>query len=60
MWKDICKEEKDNHIKGKRQAKGTEAWKEANQEQETIENLFEDRDELYKDAKEYEGWSLGV
>ena len=35
-------------------------WKEADPEQETMENLFEGGDGLYKDAEEYEGWSLGV
>ena len=60
LWKEICKEETDNHLEGKRQAKGGEVWKEADPEQDTMESLFENWDRLYKDAKEYEGWSLGV
>ena len=36
---------------GKRPAKGVEVWKEADTEQETMENLFEDGDGLYKDAE---------
>ena len=50
LWKEIWKEEKDNHIKGKRQAKEAEVWKEADPEQETTENCFEDSDGLYKDV----------
>ena len=60
LWKEIWKEEKDSHIKVKRQAKGAGVWKEAYLEQQTMENLFEDGDGLCKDTKEYEGWSLGV
>ena len=44
----------------KQPAKGVEVWKEVDPEQETIENLFEGGGGLYKDAKEYEGWGLGV
>ena len=51
---------KDNHFKGKRQATGAEVWTKADTEHEIMENLFEDGDGLYKDAEEYEGWSLGV
>ena len=35
----------------KRPAKRAETWKESNPEQETMENLFEGRDGLYKGAK---------
>ena len=45
---------------GEAVAKGGEVWKEEDPEQETTENLFEDGDGLYTDAKEYYGWSLGV
>ena len=46
LWKEIRKEEKDNHVKGKRPVKGAEVWQEENPEKETLENLFEDRGEL--------------
>ena len=41
-------------------AKGTELWQEADPDQETPENLFGGRDELYKYAIEYDGFSLDV
>ena len=44
----------------KRQTKEADVWQEVDPEEEIMENLFGDGDELYKDAKEYKGFSLGM
>ena len=60
LWKEIWKEEEDNHFKRKQPVKRAEVWQEEDPEKETTENLFEDGDELYKDTTECEGFSLGA
>ena len=60
MWKEIWKEEEDNHFKRKQPVKRAEVWQEEDPKKEILEDVFEDGDDLYKDVNKHDGFSLGV